>query len=244
MSWRRAWLAMVAATLLLIGLGPPRAAAAGSRVCKPRRAPLATVIVIQSSGFVLPAVDEPRECHAFARRGFRASELTVPVRDLPGAVRAAQVAARRGGSFGRRVYAFGLSAGGTLAALLAVEGQVDGAVAVAAPTNLLDWAPGGAAARERWRNAAAYWREVGATRPERRAASPVHQVTRRAAPLLLLHSREDEIVPFAQARALQREHPLARLRRLRGHHLQSQAFLAPALAWLERESTRPETQIR
>jgi acetyl esterase/lipase len=225
----------VAAVLAVAGLlfaAPARAAAPKSPTCAPRGAPLATVIVIQGGGFVWPGWADMGVCRALARRGFRAVNLVYPLHNLPGAVR---VTMREVSKARRRklpVFAFGLSAGGTLAELAAVTGRVDAAVALAAPTDLLHWAPGGPVARRQWRNPRAYWRDVGANRAQRRAASPYRRVTARAAPLLLFHSPKDEVVPIGQARKLVRRADTARLRLLRGKHLQSQAFRKPAFKWL------------
>lgn len=231
--------AVVAAFVLapvLACAGGGSAARARSPVCKPpqRAAVKADAIVILGGGFVVPGWTDTSICRALARRGFRAVNLVYPLHDLPGAVRATRSAARRARRSRRPVVAVGLSAGGTLAELLAVRGEVDAAVAVAAPSDLLHWSPGGAAAAREWPNSAAYWRDVGASRAQRRAASPLRNVGPRPAPLLLFHSPADEVVPFAQSRALRRRVPTSRLRLLRGRHLQSQAWRRPAYAWLAR----------
>jgi acetyl esterase/lipase len=229
--------AAITATFGVLGAAPSQAAGASSPVCKPHGAPKATVIVILGGGFVWPGWADTTVCRALAKRGFRAINLVYPLHDLPGAVRATTRAARTARRRKLPVFAFGLSAGGTLAELAAVTGRVDAAVALAAPTDLLHWAPGGPIAGQQWDSPAAYWRDVGATRAQRRAASPLRRVSKRAAPLLLFHSSEDEVVPIAQARALVhrlRHVKRARLRVLRGKHLQSQAFRSPAFRWLGR----------
>jgi alpha-beta hydrolase superfamily lysophospholipase len=193
---------------------------------------VATVIVVNGGGFVWPGWADMSLCRALARHRFRAVNLVYPLHDLPGAARATMRAVHRERRRGLPVFVVGLSVGGTLAELAAVEGEVDGAVAVAAPTDLLSWAPGGAVAGQQWSDADAYWRDVGASRAQRRAASPVYQVRDSAAPLLLFHSPDDEVVPIAQANALVDRVPSAQLRQLGGAHLQSQAFRKPALSWL------------
>ncbi len=225
-------LATAACCVGLVAAAPARAAGDPSPSCDPPETPIANVVVIQGGGFVWPGWADLSLCRTLARRGFRAVNLVYPLHDLPGAVRATLREVRRERRSGRRVFAVGLSAGGTLAELAAVEGKVDGAVAVAAPTDLLTWAPGGPVAGQHWSSPAAYWRDVGATRAQRRAASPLRRAAGHAAPLLLFHSSDDEVVPIAQARALAKHVPGARLRDLRGRHLQSQAFRRPALRWL------------
>jgi alpha-beta hydrolase superfamily lysophospholipase len=194
------------------------------------------VVVIQGGGFVFPGWADLGICRALARRGFRAVNLVYPLHDLPGAVRATMRELRRERRRGLPVFALGLSAGGTLAELAGVTGRADAAVAIAAPTDLLHWAPGGPLAGREWDSPAAYWRDVGATPAERRAASPIYHVSSRSAPLLLFHSTDDEVVPVAQARALARRVPGTPLRLLGGRHLQSQAFRRPAFDWLRRRA--------
>jgi hypothetical protein len=217
------------------GAARTRSRAAGtSPTCNPRRRPVASVIVIHGGGFVWPGWADLSLCRALARHGFRAVNLVYPLHDLPGAVHATMRATRRERKRGLPVAALGLSVGGTLAELAAEKGRVDAAVAVAGPTDLLHWAPGGSVADEQWSDAAAYWRDVGATHAQRLAASPIRHTSTHSAPMLLFHSPADEVVPIAQSRALVRRLPGTRLRLLRGQHLQSQAFRAPALDWLRR----------
>ena len=230
--------AAVLALALACATAPGADGAAWSPVCHPPppTATRATAILILGGGFLEPGWADMHICRDLARHGFRTVNLVYPLHDLPGAVHLARSRARRAQQGTRRpVFAVGLSVGGTLAELLAVRGEVDAAVAVAAPSDLLHWAPGGDAtvALER-PDAAAYWRDVGASRAERRAASPLRHVGAHPAPLLLFHSRTDEVVPFAQSLALRRRVATSRLRLLRGRHLESQAWRRPAFAWLAR----------
>jgi hypothetical protein len=231
---RRHALCGLAAVASLLAAAPARA---GDAVCEPPSTPAANVVVIQGGGFVLPGWADVGVCKALARHGFRAVNITYPLHDLPGAVTTTMRKLRRERRRGLPVCAIGLSSGGTLAELAAVEGQLP-AVAVAAPTNLLDWAPGGAASEREWSNRAEYWRDVGASRRERRAASPIFRIGARPSPLLLFHSPGDEVVPIAQARSLARQLPGTRLRRLRERHLQDQSYRKPAFRWLRANCSR------
>jgi alpha/beta hydrolase fold len=203
-------------------LAPP--AQAADVVCRPDGPARATVLYLHGGGFVLGAASDPYNilvCDELAARGFRARVVDYPLHDLPGAVRAARAAAARHRS---PVYAFGDSAGGTLAALLAVRGQVDAGVAFAAPSDLLTWP-----AEPGW------WDRFGATPAERRAASPYRRAGRRGAPLLLMHDPRDIAVPFEQSLRLARRAPRARLVRARAGylaHVPRQANRRYAMRWL------------
>jgi acetyl esterase/lipase len=69
--------------------------------------------------------------------------------DVPAAVQTAVADARRLRERGYRVFAYGDSAGGTLAALLADRGLVRAAVANEPPSNLIEW-PGYYSSDDEW----------------------------------------------------------------------------------------------
>ena len=72
--------------------------------------------------------------------GFVPHYLRYPLGDMPAAFEAARAeAARLRARYGTAVYAYGSSAGGTLAALLAGDGLVSAAVAKAPVSDLLGW---------------------------------------------------------------------------------------------------------
>ncbi len=107
---------------------------------------------------------------------------------------AREEAARLRERFGRDdVYAYGTSAGGTLAALLAGDGLVSAAVAKAPPFDLVDWewplstyGPG-------------YYEEIGADLAARLRLSPMRRSMTR--PLLVVQGRADQVVPLAMSEA-------------------------------------------
>jgi dipeptidyl aminopeptidase/acylaminoacyl peptidase len=161
------------------------------------------------------------ECKAFARHGFEALSVEYPLKDYFGSLRVAERAA----AWRRRqpVYAVGWSAGGNLAAMLAARGEVTGAVAVAAPTNLLTWQDD------------SYWHDlVPLTRRQRREASPVYCYRRSRTRLLLMHSRDDTVVPYRQSVDLARR-AHARLVALSGDHLADHSALRRSIRWVERD---------
>jgi pimeloyl-ACP methyl ester carboxylesterase len=127
--------------------------------------------------------------------GFEPHYLSYPLGDLPGAVLAArEEAASLRARVGREnVYAYGSSAGGTLAALLAGEGLVSAAVAKSAPTDLVGW---------EWPLSTygpSYYEEIGATPEQRRRLSPDRRPMTR--PLLVVQGRADRVVPLAMNEA-------------------------------------------
>lgn len=134
------------------------------------------------------------------------------------------------------VYAIGSSAGGNLAAWLAMRGLVDGAVTWSAPSNLrwIDWhrrKPG-------WvvhRFAPGKWKRV-------KASPALHHIN---VPMLIFHSRH-EWIPAKQAWRLHRAAPLSKLVLLDGeaHALSYYDEAMPlTAAWLQQFVTpSPETE--
>jgi acetyl esterase/lipase len=206
------------------------AAKAADVVCKPTGPARATILYFHPGGFVLGSASDPGNapiCHEFAARGYRTRVVDYPLRDLPGAVAAARAAAARHHT---RTFAIGDSAGGTLAALLAADGTVDGAATFAAPTDLLTWPDDPSA-----------WREIGATRGDRVAASPYRQVTRLHSPMLVMHDPHDLVVSFDQALRLTRRAERARLVRVHAGylaHVWDAAARERAVDWIDAQLDR------
>jgi acetyl esterase/lipase len=90
------------------------------------------------------------------------------------------------------VVAYGVSAGGTLAAALAARGEVAGAVVAGGPTNLLNWI--GIAPQP----TQLFWQHMGMDRNERIQASPYYRLNGDQSPQLLLYGDIDPIVPVDQ----------------------------------------------
>ena len=121
--------------------------------------------------------------------GFVPHYINYPLNDLPGAVAAARLEARKLRELVgiNRVYVYGASAGGTLAAILAGEGDVAAAVAKAPVSDLDTW---------EWplgRYGANYYENIAAGPATRMRLSPVNRAEGR--PLLVIQGREDDIVP-------------------------------------------------
>jgi len=190
-----------------------------------------TLLLLPAGGFVLPADPVPfrARCRLFARAGFAVVAVAYPLLDYAAALRAATDEARRAGRSARPVLAYGESAGGTLAEMLAVRGEVPAAVAVAGISDLTAWA----------RDDERYWSAIRLPTPlERRAASPLHRIGPRSGRLLLLHSPEDEVVPFVQSTSLAQRLPTTPLFVLRGRHLEDQSAPRRAIPWLRDVATR------
>lgn len=163
-----------------------------------------------------------------AGAGFETHYLRYPLGDLPGAVRAARAEARRLRSrFGPAVYAYGSSAGGTLAAILAGDGLVSAAVAKAPPSDLVNW---------RWpltTFGADYHQRIQAGPAALRRLSPIRRRARR--PVLVVHGREDRIVPLAMSEAFAAKFSRVHLWAAPGGHWTERhrpRLLAGAMEWL------------
>jgi acetyl esterase/lipase len=90
------------------------------------------------------------------------------------------------------VIAYGVSAGGTLAAALAARGEVAGAVVAGGPTDLLSWIGLSPLPTPQ------YWRRMGMDTTARRLASPIHRLNGDQSPQLLLYGDIDPLVPITQ----------------------------------------------
>ena len=199
-------------------------AAASDYTCQPSGPPKGTVLAFPAGAFYLPdPVRAAQLCRYYAAAGYVGVAGNYPLLDVGAAVRYGRDLARRSRRNGAPLFAVGESAGGTIALDLAVAGEVDAAVAVAAPSNLLTWSPGNSA----------YWHgALHIDRSARRQLSPYYRPMRRPSPMLLFHSPEDSAVPYSQSRAFARRAPRTSLCRLRGSHLQDRSWQPLSLRWL------------
>jgi pimeloyl-ACP methyl ester carboxylesterase len=173
---------------------------------------------------------EPLTRAAARAAGFIPHYLRYPLDDMPAAFQAARAeAVRLRAKYGSAVYAYGTSAGGTLAALLAGDGLVSAAVGKAPPTDLLGWEwPLGAYGPD-------YYQQIRLTPAARRRLSPLRRPARN--PLLLVHGRRDQVVPVAQSIAFAAKFEQVHLWVVRGgHHTERTRpdLLTRALSWLAR----------
>lgn len=187
---------------LALGLAAPAAAATPGGGVPATSGPPAQLMLIHGGSFLFddPQFQSRTEAQAIAA-GFVPHYLSYPLGDLPGAVGAArEEAARLRARFGREhVYAYGSSAGGTLAALLAGDGLISAAVAKAPVTDLVGWEwPLGI-------YGPTYYEQIGASLTTRERLSPLRR--RMTRPLLVVQGRSDQVVPPAMNEAFAAKYP-------------------------------------
>jgi acetyl esterase/lipase len=163
--------------------------------------------------------------------GFVPHYVTYPLDDLPAAVDKVREEARRlREKFGLdRVYAYGSSAGGTLAALLSGDELVSAAVAKAPVSDLITWDW----ATEKY--GAEYWEGLGMDQAARERLSPIRRL--QLAPLLIIQGRGDHIVPPAMNETFAAAYPRVDLWLVAGGHTteRTRPFLVTrAMDWLAR----------
>jgi pimeloyl-ACP methyl ester carboxylesterase len=170
--------------------------------------------------------------------GFVPHYLEYPNHDLPGAVQAAGIEALRlRETYGAdHVYAYGASAGGTLATILAGAGLVNAAVAKAPVTDIPDWQW----AKQRY--GADYEQQIGLSGSEAHELSPMYRPT--SSPLLIYQGVDDGIVPPSMDRAYARRNPRqVHYWPVPGGHWTDRSrtyLITQALGWLDRTATRLE----
>ncbi len=164
--------------------------------------------------------------------GFALHYLQYPLGDVPAALEAARAEALRlRARFGSAVYAYGSSAGATLAALLAGEGLVSAAVAKAPISDLLTWA---------WpleTYGADYYERIKLSETQRRDLSPLRRAAAR--PVLVIQGRDDNVVTPVMNRAYAAKFNQVHLWVVPGgHHTERTRprILRLAFRWLDRFS--------
>jgi acetyl esterase/lipase len=173
-----------------------------------------------------PTTDEP----AIAA-GFVPHYVTYPLGNVPAAVLAARAAAKelREKVGVEHVFAYGSSAGGTLAALLSGEGLVSAAVAKAPVSDLVSW---------EWPLTAygpTYDEQVGLTLADRYRLSPLRRPAE--SPLLVVQGRGDQVVPPAMNVAFAAKFERVHLLSVPGGHTTDKVrpfVVQDAMQWLAR----------
>jgi pimeloyl-ACP methyl ester carboxylesterase len=167
--------------------------------------------------------------------GFQPHYLSYPLGDLPAAVTAAREEARRlREKVGfDHVYAYGASAGGTLAAILAGEADVAAAVAKAPVSDLATW---------EWplgRYGPDYYENILATPGAQLRFSPVNRAEEQ--PLLVIQGREDGVVPPAMNEAFAAKFARVHLWLVPGGHTTERVrpwIVTGAMRWLAQRAAR------
>lgn len=187
------------------------------------------VVVIHGGSFVIgdPGMTADT-CEAFGARGWRVTNLDYPLGDLSGAEAAVREAARRARRTSEVTLAYGESAGGGLASLMAARGWVDGAFAWAPVSDLARWQGESQPGFVNW----SPFRD--SSRATLRRVSAVNWAGRASAPLMVTHGRADDLVPLAQSRRLKARWPAMKLREVAGGHLQHEESFLNATANAER----------
>jgi acetyl esterase/lipase len=173
--------------------------------------------------------------------GFVPHYVTYPLGDLPAAVEKARAEARRlRDKFGLdRVYAYGSSAGGTLAALLSGDDLVAAAVAKAPVSDLTTW---------EWPTAKygpEYWEGLGMDVAARERLSPIRRL--QLAPLLIIQGRGDNIVPPAMNQTFAAAYPRVDLWLVAGGHTTERVrpfLVTRAMNWLARIASQKAAEPR
>jgi acetyl esterase/lipase len=125
----------------------------------------------------------------FEAYGYRTRLVDYPLGNVTRSIDYTDAIAQQERLAGRTVIAYGISAGGTIAAALAAAGRVDGAVDVLGPTDFVRWiSPVG-----RYIKLAAHMTEA-----EKRSASPLRRLNGQQTPQLLQCGVADPLTTFDQ----------------------------------------------
>jgi pimeloyl-ACP methyl ester carboxylesterase len=232
----------VVLALVVLALAAPSAASAAIAAPppdpgpKPPPGPKPQLLLFHGGSFLF---DDPQFQPATAEKagaaGFVPHFVSYPLGDLPAAIRRARDEARRlRQKFGLgRVYAYGSSAGGTLAALLSGDGLVSAAVAKAPVSDLVGW---------EWplqRYGAAYWDEIGVDLAGRYRLSPLRRPAK--SPLLVYQGRNDGVVPPTMNEAFAEKFEHVYLWLVGGGHTTERArpwLIDRAMHWLQQTAAR------
>lgn len=183
---RRACRVLRMAAAGVYGPASAPASAGQPRSIEQRRAPL--VLLLPGGGWQHADPETMRPWLTdFAAHGIRARAITYPLKNVIAAIDAVrQDAAAEPGP----VIAYGISAGGTIAAALAATGDVAGAVNIAGPTDFTRWmSPAGLQ----------IMRQIGMRTPaQKRAASPYWRLNGLQSPQLVQCGIADPLVEYTQ----------------------------------------------
>ena len=245
---RRGRLAAFAAlTLALLALIVPASAPAvgigpGVKIAEenPEPPPKPLLMLFHGGSFLFdnPFFEPAVVARSFAA-GFEPHFIDYPLGNVPEAVANARAEARAlRQEFGlAHVYAYGASAGGTLAALLAGDGLVAGAVAKAPVTDLVDWPW----ATETY--GSNYYEKVGLGEEAARYRFSPSLRSEVKSPILIYQGVNDQVVPATMSAAFAEKFENVRLWYVPGGHATDETrpwLVQRALSWLARIAVRQE----
>jgi dipeptidyl aminopeptidase/acylaminoacyl peptidase len=225
------------ALLVLLALVWPAAARAQVEPAEPV-GPKPQLLLFHGGSFLFEDPSfEPLTRPLVEAAGFVPHYVDYPLGDLPAAVLAARAeAARLRARFGLDdVFAYGSSAGGTLAALLSGDGLVAAAVAKAPVSDLVGWTwPLDAYGED-------YDEQIGLTQEAGYRLSPLRRPERR--PLLLLQGNVDAVVPLTMSESFAAKFRQVDLWVMEGGHRAERSrpqVVERALSWLLRAGAAEE----
>jgi acetyl esterase/lipase len=227
-------LAATAAALLLAV--PSAGAAEPSGLQAEAPGPKPQLILLHGGSFLFEDPEfEPLTRERAEAAGFVPHYVTYPLGDLPAAIQAVRAVARElRAQVGRdHVYAYGASAGGTLAAILDGEGDVAAAVAKAPVSDLVSW---------EWplqKYGLNYFEQIQVDPEARIRLSPYRRPEQR--PLLLIQGRADNVVPPSMNDAFAAKFPRVHLWVVPGGHTTDRVrpyLVSRAMRWLAQIAER------
>jgi acetyl esterase/lipase len=224
---------LAAAALLLAFSAPAIAAPSTSDIVK--EPPTPQLLIFHGGSFLYEdQFLEPATVARAIAAGFEPHYVEYPLGNLPAAVvKAREEAKRLRAKVGKaNVYAYGASAGGTLAVLVAGEGLVAAAAAKAPVTDLLTW---------EWpltQYGSNYYEQIGLSEAARARLSPIDRPVK--SPLLIYQGRADNVVPPAMNEAFAATSGNISYWSVPGGHATDQArpwLIGRSLNWLARIAT-------
>jgi pimeloyl-ACP methyl ester carboxylesterase len=222
--------------IALAALAPATAVAQEAGIEAQKPGPKPQLILIHGGSFLFhdPFFRPLTRGWALAE-GFQPHYVNYPLANLPAAVAAVRLEARRlREKVGiERVYAYGASAGGTLAAILAGEGDIEAAVAKAPISDLATW---------EWplgQYGSSYFESILAGPATRLRLSPFNRAEEQ--PLLVIQGREDGVVPPAMNEAFAAKFAQVYLWLVPGGHTTERVrpwIVSGAMRWLAQRAAR------
>jgi pimeloyl-ACP methyl ester carboxylesterase len=222
------------------GAGATAPAEKDAGIAPHKVAPRPQLMLIHGGSFLFhDPFFRPLTRHWAVDMGFVPHYVNYPLNDLPAAVTAVREEARRlRQQVGvESVYAYGASAGGTLAAILAGEGDIAAAVAKAPISDFATW---------EWplgHYGPNYYENILAGPDTRLRLSPVNRPERE--PLLVIQGTGDAIVPPPMNEAFAAKFPRVHLWLVPGGHTTERNrpwIIAGAMRWLAQMATRHAKQ--